>query len=142
MRGASPRAKGPWVPVVAAVIRDAAGRVLLARRPRGPHAGLWEFPGGKVEPGETPEAALAREIREELGAEVAVGEPLCRVEHRYPHVAIRMTAYACRVVEGDPRPLQGQALAWVLPQDLARYPMPQADVPVARRVMARAREET
>ncbi len=135
-------APGPWVPVVAAVIRDAAGRVLLARRPRGHHAGLWEFPGGKVEPGETPEAALAREIREELGAEVAVGEPLCRVDHRYPHVAVRMTAYACRVVQGTPRPLHGQALAWVFPQELLRYPMPQADVPVARRVMAWAREET
>ncbi len=126
------------VPVVAAVIRGDDGRVLLARRPPGgPHGGLWEFPGGKVEPGEAPEAALVREIREELGVEVAVEGRICTVEHRYPHLAIRMTAYGCRLASGEPRPLGCQAFAWVDPRDLLSYPMPEADRPVARRVMAR-----
>ncbi len=127
-----------WVPVVAAVVRRGDGRVLLAQRPSGAHAGLWEFPGGKVEPGETPEQALARELREELGIGVEVGEVLATVEHRYPHIAIRMTAYACRLVEGEPRGLHGQAVAWASPVEMSRYPMPEADVPIARLVAAGA----
>jgi len=124
----------PWVPVVAAVIRRGDGRVLLARRPRGAHAGLWEFPGGKVEPGERPEQALARELREELGIGVEVGEAMLTVEHRYPHIAIRMTAYGCRLVSGKPRGLHGQQVVWAGPDELLSFPMPEADVPIARRV--------
>ena len=128
------------VHVVAAVIRDGAGRVLLARRPPGgPHAGLWEFPGGKVEPGETPEAALAREILEELGVVVAVGARVAAVDHDYSHLSIRLCAYRCRVVRGEPRGADGQPVAWVRPRDLPAWPLPEADVPVAVRL---AREAT
>ncbi len=118
--------------VVAAVLRDGQGRVLLAQRlPGGPHGGLWEFPGGKVEPGETPEAALARELVEELGIEVAVGEEILAVDHAYPHLCLRLTAYACTLVAGAPRALHCQGFAWVPLGELARYPMPEADLPIA-----------
>jgi 8-oxo-dGTP diphosphatase len=126
------------IPVVAAVIRRADGRVLLAQRlPGGPHGGLWEFPGGKVEDGETPEAALAREIREELGVTVVVGDPLLTVEHAYPHLVIRLMAYSCRLADGtEPRPLLCQELRWVPPAGLLARPMPAADLPIARLLRA------
>lgn len=128
----------PSVEVVAAVIRGDDGRVLLARRlPGGPHGGLWEFPGGKVEPGETHRQALARELAEELGVEAAVGDEVLAVDHAYPHLSLRLTAYACTLLAGIPAPLHFQALAWVLPEDLASYPMPEADAPIARRLVSR-----
>lgn len=128
-RGAEAR----YVPVVAAVIRANDGRILLAQRPAGgPHGGLWEFPGGKVEEGESPEEALVREILEELEIEIAVGEELTSVEHAYPHVAIRLTAYECRLLRGVPRPLHCQDFSWVDPDRLLSYPMPEADLPIAR----------
>lgn len=121
--------------VVAAVIRRGDGRVLLAQRlPGGPHGGLWEFPGGKVEAGESPEAALRREIREELGVEVEVGGTLLAVDHDYPHVRIRLSAYSCTLVDGVPRPLHCQDFAWALPEEFGSYPMPAADLPVAAAV--------
>lgn len=124
--------------VVAAVIRRADGRILLAQRlPGGPHGGLWEFPGGKVEPGETPAGALVREIQEELGITVAVGEPLLTVEHTYPHLAIRLMAYDCRVSKGSPRPLHCQDFCWVSPARLLERPMPAADLPIAGLVAGR-----
>ncbi|MDF1553273.1 MAG: 8-oxo-dGTP diphosphatase MutT [Deferrisomatales bacterium] len=124
--------------VVAAVIRRADGRILLAQRlPGGPHGGLWEFPGGKLEPGETSEEALVREIREELGITVEVGERLLTVEHTYPHLAIRLTAYDCRVSKGAPRRLHCQDLCWVSPAGLLERPMPAADLPIARLVSGR-----
>ena len=116
--------------VVAGVIRDARGRILLARRTEGRDlAGLWEFPGGKVEPGEPPEAALVRELREELGIEARVGEALIRVPQQYPDKRLVLDV---REVEfrGAPKGLDGQALAWVPPARLASYPMPPADRPV------------
>ncbi len=123
------------VHVVAAVLRDRAGRVLLARRPPGgPHGGLWEFPGGKVEPGETPREALAREILEELGVEVVVGGRVAAVDHDYPHLAIRLDAYACRLARGEPRGVDGQAVAWVRPRDLPALALPAADRPIAIRL--------
>lgn len=126
------------LPVVAAVLRDAQGRVLLARRlPGGPHGGLWEFPGGKIEPGETPREALARELAEELGIQVAVSDELLAVDHSYPHLRIRLTAYACTLAAGAPAPLHCQEFAWVSPGDLASYPMPEADVPIARKLASR-----
>jgi 8-oxo-dGTP diphosphatase len=116
--------------VVAGVIRDARGRILLARRTEGRDlAGLWEFPGGKLEPGEPPEAALVRELREELGIEARVGEALIRVPQQYPDKRLVLDV---REVEfrGAPKGLDGQALAWVPPARLASHPMPPADRPV------------
>ncbi len=121
----------PVVHVVAGVISDARGRILLARRTRGRDlAGLWEFPGGKVEPGESPEAALVRELREELGIEATPGEPLIAVPQRYPHKRLRLDVRRIASFRGMPKGLDGQALAWVPPDRLARYPMPPADRPV------------
>ena len=117
--------------VVAGVIRDARGRILLARRTEGRDlSGSWEFPGGKVEPGETAEIALARELREELGIEATVGAPLIDVPQRYPHKRLRLDVRDIASWSGMPRGLDGQALAWVPPRKLADYPMPPADRPV------------
>lgn len=125
--------RGPGAPihVVAGVITDVRGRILLARRTRGRDlAGLWEFPGGKVDPGETAEQALVRELREELGIEATVGEPLIAVPHRYPHKRLRLDVRRVAAYRGTPRGLDGQALAWVPPSKLGSYPMPAADLPV------------
>lgn len=117
--------------VVAGVIRDARGRILLARRTEGRDlCGLWEFPGGKVEPGETPDAALARELREELGIDAVVGTAIIDVPQRYPHKRLRLDVREIASWSGPLRGLDGQALAWVPPRKLADYPMPPADRPV------------
>ncbi len=118
------------VHVVAGVIRDVRGRILLARRTEGRDlAGLWEFPGGKVEPDETPDAALSRELREELGIEAIAGKPVLCVPLDSPGkrllLDVREVAFT-----GTPRGLEGQALAWVPLHKLPDYPMPPADVPV------------
>ena len=121
----------PPIDVIAAVITDPGGRVLLARRTEGRDlAGLWEFPGGKREPGETPEAALARELAEELGIEVDIGEPLIAVPQAYPHKRLRLDVRHVRGWRGTPRGHEGQALAWVPPDKLGGYAMPPADRPV------------
>lgn len=121
----------PPVDVIAGVITDAGGRVLLARRTEGRDlAGFWEFPGGKREPGETPEGALARELEEELGIEVDVGDPLIVVPHAYPHKRLRLDVRHIRAWRGTPRGHEGQALAWVPPDKLPGYAMPPADRPV------------
>jgi 8-oxo-dGTP diphosphatase len=119
------------VSAVALIDRD--GRVLLARRPEGKSmAGLWEFPGGKVEPGETPEAALIRELREELGIETwrSCLAPLTFASHGYEGFHLLMPLFACRKWEGTPRAKEGQELKWVRAQDLRDYPMPPADIPL------------
>ena len=119
------------VEVVAGVLEDARGRVLLARRTEGRDlAGLWEFPGGKREPGETPEAALARELREELGIEADIGAPLIRVPHRYPHKRLQLDVRRVAAWRGTPKGQESQALAWVPRHKLASYQMPSADRPV------------
>lgn len=119
------------VEVVAGVIRDARGRVLLARRTEGRDlAGLWEFPGGKHEPGESAEAALVRELHEELGIEVDIGAPLINVPQRYPDKRLRLDVRSIAAWRGHARGLEGQALVWVPPQKLASYAMPPADRPV------------
>ncbi|MGD9768051.1 MAG: (deoxy)nucleoside triphosphate pyrophosphohydrolase [Pseudolabrys sp.] len=119
--------------VAACALVDADGRVLLAQRPPGKSmAGLWEFPGGKVEPGERPEETLIRELREELG--IAVSEPclapLTFASHVYPDFHLLMPLYVCRRWEGTARPLEGQELTWVKPSRLRDYPMPPADEPL------------
>ena len=117
--------------VVAAVISDVRGRILLARRTEGRDlAGQWEFPGGKCEPGETAEQALVRELQEELGITVQVGEALVNVPQQYPDKRLRLDVRRVTAREGTPRGHEGQALAWVAPDKLIRYPMPPADRPV------------
>jgi 8-oxo-dGTP diphosphatase len=119
--------------VAACALIDADGRVLIAQRPPGkPMAGLWEFPGGKIEPSEQPEQSLIRELKEELG--IAVNEaclaPLTFASHAYPDFHLLMPLYVCRRWEGTVTPLEGQALAWVRPNRLRDYEMPPADVPL------------
>ncbi|NHN84661.1 8-oxo-dGTP diphosphatase MutT [Acetobacter musti] len=119
--------------VVAAALIDSDGRILLARRPEGKSlAGLWEFPGGKIEPGESPEAALIRELHEELGIDVtrACLAPFTFVSHAYEKSDLLMPLYLCRRWHGTPEGREGQALAWVAAGDLERYPMPPADLPL------------
>ncbi|WP_145104982.1 (deoxy)nucleoside triphosphate pyrophosphohydrolase [Cereibacter sediminicola] len=119
--------------VSAVALIDGDGRVLLAQRPEGKSlAGLWEFPGGKVEPGESPEAALIRELREELGIDTKASclAPLTFASHAYESFHLLMPLFACRRWEGIPQPHEGQKLAWVRPQALRDYPMPPADLPL------------
>jgi 8-oxo-dGTP diphosphatase len=119
--------------VVAVALVDGDGRVLLAQRPPGKAmAGLWEFPGGKVQADETPEDALIRELAEELGIDVAATclAPFTFASHRYADFHLLMPLYVCRVWQGIVAPLEGQSLAWVRPRRLADYPMPPADKPL------------
>ena len=119
--------------VSAVLLIDPDGRVLLAQRPEGKSmAGLWEFPGGKVEPGETPEAALIRELHEELGIETwqSCLAPMAFASHSYPDFHLLMPLFACRKWNGIVQPREGQGLAWVRPEKLADYPMPPADIPL------------
>jgi len=123
----------PIVTVVAAALIDADGRVLLAQRPaHKEHGGLWEFPGGKIHLGETPEAALIRELKEELGIDVPARclAPLTFASHSYETYHLLMPLYACRNWHGEPEPLEGQKLAWVRKDRLPSYAMPPADVPL------------
>lgn len=119
--------------VVACALVDADGRVLIAQRPEGKQlAGLWEFPGGKVEPGETPEETLVRELQEELGIETKIAclAPLTFASHSYDDFNLLMPLYVCRRFWGIPQPLEAQALKWVKPKKLRDYPMPPADAPL------------
>jgi 8-oxo-dGTP diphosphatase len=119
--------------VAAVALVDKDGRVLLARRPaHKAMGGLWEFPGGKVEAGERPEAALIRELKEELGIDVAESclAPLTFASHAYDGFHLLMPLYVCRRWQGHPAGLEGQELAWVRPLKLRDYPMPPADLPL------------
>jgi 8-oxo-dGTP diphosphatase len=119
--------------VAAVALIDADGRVLLAQRPEGKSlAGMWEFPGGKVEPGETPEAALIRELREELGIDTWASclAPLTFASHSYPEFHLLMPLFACRRWQGTPSGREGQALRWVRPAAMRELPMPAADLPL------------
>ena len=119
--------------VVAAVLVDIDGRVLVAQRPAGKAmAGLWEFPGGKLEPGELPETALVRELNEELGIDLSESclAPLTFASHLYDDFHLLMPVFVARQWKGEPRGLDGQALKWVWPVRLADLPMPPADVPL------------
>ncbi len=119
--------------VSAVALIDVDGRVLLAQRPEGKSmAGLWEFPGGKVEQGETPEHALIRELHEELGIDTwqSCLAPLTFASHSYDEFHLLMPLFACRKWEGTPHPKEGQSLKWVAPKALRDYPMPPADIPL------------
>ena len=124
--------------VAACALVDADARVLIAQRPGGkPMAGLWEFPGGKVEAGERPEQTLIRELQEELGIGVdeACLAPLTFASHRYPDFHLLMPLYVCRRWEGTVTAREGQTLAWVRPNRLRDYPMPPADEPLVSHLM-------
>lgn len=119
--------------VSAIALVDADGRVLLAQRPEGKSlAGMWEFPGGKVESGETPEACIQREIKEELGVTLCENcfAPLTFVSHQYEDFHLLMLLYVARRWEGIPQSLEGQALAWKRPSEMPALPMPPADIPL------------
>jgi 8-oxo-dGTP diphosphatase len=123
----------PILTVVAVALVDADGRVLLAQRPEGkPMAGLWEFPGGKIHAGESPEAALIRELKEEIDIDVteACLAPFTFASHRYEKFHLLMPLYVCRRWKGTLRAREGQTLAWVRPVKLGDYPMPPADIPL------------
>jgi len=123
----------PVILVSAVLLMNAAGQILLAKRPMGKSmAGLWEFPGGKVEVGETPEVALVRELAEELDIEVAVENLVAFTfaSHAYDDFHLLMPVYLCESWQGEPASLEGQELAWVAVDDLSNYPMPPADIPL------------
>ena len=123
----------PLLLVAACALIDTDNRVLLARRPEGKKmAGLWEFPGGKLDPGETPEAALIRELKEELGIDVSAAclAPFAFASHAYEGFHLLMPLFLCRRWRGTPKPREGQTLAWVRPEKLASYSMPPADKPL------------
>jgi 8-oxo-dGTP diphosphatase len=131
--GPPPLGDRPLVLVAAVALVDPDGRLLIAQRPAGkPMAGLWELPGGKVDSGETPEQALVRELHEELGIETAASclAPIAFASHGYETFHLLMPVFACRKWLGTPRPREGQALKWVWPAELGRYPMPPADRPL------------
>nr|WP_246883218.1 Nudix family hydrolase [Pseudomonas protegens] len=119
------------VHVAAAVIRDACGKILIARRADTQHqGGLWEFPGGKVEPGEAVEAALARELQEELGIAVTAARPLIKVQHDYPDKQVLLDVWEVSAFSGEPHGAEGQPLAWVTARELADYEFPAANQPI------------
>ncbi len=123
----------PIVFVAAAALVDEHSRVLLAQRPVGKSmAGLWEFPGGKVQEGESPEFALMRELHEELGIETreCCFSPIGFASHAYSDFHLLMPLFVCRVWRGEIRAMEGQKFEWVLPQDMYEYPMPEADIPL------------
>ena len=123
----------PIVLVAAVALFDADGRVLIAQRPKGKSmAGLWEFPGGKVDPGETPEAALIREMKEELAIDTVESclAPFSFASHSYDDFHLLMPLFVCRKWQGKVSPMEGQAIKWVAPMRLADYPMPPADKPL------------
>ena len=125
--------------VAACALIDADGRILLAQRPEGKSlAGLWEFPGGKVEPGETPEETLVRELEEELGIKTRIPclAPLTFASHTYESFHLLMPLYVCRRYEGIATGREGQALKWVLPKDMYNFEMPPADIPLIGQVLA------
>ncbi len=128
-----PRSGLPIITVSAVALLDADNRVLLAQRPEGKSmAGLWEFPGGKVEAGETPEAALIRELHEELSIDIRASclAPLTFASHSYEKFHLLMPLFICRQWKGKVQPMEGQRIAWVRGNQLRNYPMPAADEPL------------
>lgn len=129
----SEAAKAHLVLVVAVALIDEDGRILMTKRPEGKAmAGLWEFPGGKLEAGEMPEAALIRELKEELGLDVKAEclAPFTFASHAYPEFHLLMPLYVCRKWVGIPLPREGQEMKWVRPQNMRGMPMPPADTPL------------
>lgn len=131
MTGPPAPASPPLIAVAAGVLTDAAGRILLARRPDRAHAGgFWEFPGGKLEPGEEPRAGLCRELAEEIGIRVEDAEPLVTYRHAYPERVVELHVFRVTAWTGEPRGLEGQPLRWVRRDDLPGAGLLPADLPV------------
>jgi len=125
--------------VVCAVISDGVGRILAAQRGPGKSlAGKWEFPGGKIEPEESPESALQRELREEMGIDVNIGAALTPVTFSYPTFAIRLIPFRCRIAAGDPVPHEHTEIRWVAVEDLAALDWADADVPIVQEIASGA----
>ena len=121
--------------IVTAAVIEKEGRILIARRKKGwRHAGKWEFPGGKIEPGETPEECQRRELREELAIEAEVGEFICSSTYAYPHATIQLLVYRASHVSGEFTLHDHQEIRWVLPDELLQYEFPEADKPVVDRL--------
>jgi 8-oxo-dGTP diphosphatase len=125
--------------VVTAAVIEREGRILIARRRDGHLAGWWEFPGGKVEPGEGLAECLIRELWEELGIQVEVLAPLTLVEHVYPGKKVRLHAFRCRWLGGEPKTNEHDRIAWVLPEELGAFSLAPADLPIAAEVLGRDR---
>ena len=131
----------PLVRVVAAVLEE-SGMVLIAKRREGDAlAGKWEFPGGKIEQGETPEIALERELREELGIETVIGELVCTSTYIYEHMSVELAAYVARWISGDIVPLVHDEIRWVAPAVLSSYDFPEANVPVIHAIICRRSQD-
>lgn len=128
----------PVVRVAVGIIRDSAGAVLIARRPDRAHqGGLWEFPGGKMEGSETAEAALRRELREELGIDVQSAEPWLQVRHAYTDKTVLLDVWLVTAYRGEPHGREGQPLLWVRPTDMETLAFPAADAPIVARLVER-----
>ncbi|MCB0378225.1 MAG: 8-oxo-dGTP diphosphatase MutT [Bdellovibrionales bacterium] len=124
-----------WIPVVTAMIRK-GDHVLVGKRPEGHTlAGQWEFPGGKIEIGESPEEALARELQEELGIEAEVGEIQLACTHSYPEVGILLVFFEVRFWKGEPKPVHHTELKWILPEELAKIEIPEANRRLLPKIM-------
>lgn len=125
------------IDVVCAVIQDADGRYLACLRPQGKHlAGRWEFPGGKVDSGESPETALVRELWEELGVEVTVGAPLDAVQWSYDRGRIRLLPYFCVINDGHPQAIEHERLLWCAAEDFGNLVWAEADLPILEQILA------
>jgi A/G-specific adenine glycosylase len=134
-----PRAPIPHKSIGVAVIQDDQGRILIdRRRQEGLLGGLWEFPGGKVEPEETIEECIQREIREELGIEIEVGRHLITIDHTYTHFRVRLNVHYCRHLSGEPRPIESDEVRWVTLEEIEQYPFPQANVQIISALKASA----
>jgi 8-oxo-dGTP diphosphatase len=133
----------PHIAVAAGILRDAAGRILIAQRPDGSHVGgFWEFPGGKLDPGETPEVALARELREELGVAVEAATPFMAYRHEYPERSVLLHVFLVERYAGEPRGVEGQPVRWVTVAEMPSAGLLEADLPIAeelaRRLLSRS----
>jgi len=116
-----------------AVITDNQGRILIDRRlPRGVMAGLWEFPGGKIEENETVADCIVREIREELGIEIRVGEHLITIEHDYPEFTVNLIVHLCSLIKGEPQPIECAEVRWVNLEEITQYKFPEANYEIIR----------
>ena len=136
----SPRRAVPQATVAVGLVTDDAGRILMQRRPESVMlGGLWEFPGGKVEPGETPAEACARELHEELGITAEVGAAVATVDHTYSHLRVRIHAFRCRIASGEPRTVTGEPMRWLAPDELDTVAVPRASRKIIGAAQAEAR---